>query len=928
MKNILFLLLSAFSFYKVQSQNINNPVLPGVADAGVIKYNGEYYIGGVFTKGSFYKSKDLVNWSAPFKVFSMNNNWATKFGIGDEQIHANDMVYINGRFHMYWSVNHWSRERNVIHIGHAVAENITGPFVEPAKDSWLDNRIDPKVFIDDDGKLYMYMVRFTDGNAIWVRPMKDPSTFEGEPKYIFSSLPNTWETADNRVEEGPWVMKYRNRYYLMYNTNHTSTEWGNYALGVAEAASPLDFNHGNKYPYPVVISNQWEMDEKYVDLLKYSDNGELAFTTNEPSENWIDAAFNITGWQKGKGAFGSAVIENSFTRNVKTIWKTDHIWVRKNFAVKTSEVGNIALRIHHDGATKVYLNGTLIYENTSSNYVAINLDDRTKNLLKNGENVIAFSSEKGRRSSFVEVALYNMKNDNADDILITPGQPNIVQGLNGFDWWLVYMANKNNERRGQFINRIHFFDKTLFVDGITSGKTAGSHPVPSMPTFIDLFDDKNVSVNDKWNTFKGNWKINDEELLQTGNSTAEAFIKSSAALNYYFEANVKMPDGANACAGIYAYKYNDKNWLRICINAATKSWQYECLENGKLTKKSFALAKDFNYHAYHKLSVYKNADVFTLKLDDLPAPGNNIITTNFKQEGLPGIFASNGKAAYDGIIYTVGWDEFDNTITGWVANATTQNNWKVAADGLTQTGMAGEQRVLKGDVLPSYDFSVQIKNDKTAGSAGVLAAYNDDNNFVKAAFDYANQKLVVSVKLNGAVVETKEISLQNLQPQYANMTYSDFMEKHFTFKNAVYLNELQLNKSGHLKTDALINDLHDKVEIFYRDEEKWLPLSYTNAASGHPLFEKLTFAPVKVNELKFVNKSASDHNFYIYKLWINEVFKTSYNLRVAKNKTGITLFIDGRLVYEVKHKLPASKVGLFTSNTSANFNGITLFDVQ
>lgn len=43
-------------------QNIQNPVLPGVADAGVMKYNGKYYIGGVFTNGDFYVSDDLVHW--------------------------------------------------------------------------------------------------------------------------------------------------------------------------------------------------------------------------------------------------------------------------------------------------------------------------------------------------------------------------------------------------------------------------------------------------------------------------------------------------------------------------------------------------------------------------------------------------------------------------------------------------------------------------------------------------------------------------------------------------------------------------------------------------------------------------------------------------------------------------------------------------
>jgi hypothetical protein len=60
----------------------------------------------------------------------------------------------------------------------------------------MDNRIDPYIFKDDDGQLYMYMVRFTDGNTIWGRKMKNPSEFSGEPVFLFSSLPDTWETME------------------------------------------------------------------------------------------------------------------------------------------------------------------------------------------------------------------------------------------------------------------------------------------------------------------------------------------------------------------------------------------------------------------------------------------------------------------------------------------------------------------------------------------------------------------------------------------------------------------------------------------------------------------------------------------------------------------------------------------------------------
>ena len=92
MKNILLKLIFPFCVLTIicisentafSQSRINNPVIPGVADAGVMKFNGRYYIGGVRTLGDFYVSDDLVNCAAPVHVFSMDNEWATKFGIGN-----------------------------------------------------------------------------------------------------------------------------------------------------------------------------------------------------------------------------------------------------------------------------------------------------------------------------------------------------------------------------------------------------------------------------------------------------------------------------------------------------------------------------------------------------------------------------------------------------------------------------------------------------------------------------------------------------------------------------------------------------------------------------------------------------------------------------------------------------------------------------
>lgn len=47
-----FLLFCSLCLH-ISAQEIQNPILPGVADAGVVKYNGKYYIGGVHTNGDF-----------------------------------------------------------------------------------------------------------------------------------------------------------------------------------------------------------------------------------------------------------------------------------------------------------------------------------------------------------------------------------------------------------------------------------------------------------------------------------------------------------------------------------------------------------------------------------------------------------------------------------------------------------------------------------------------------------------------------------------------------------------------------------------------------------------------------------------------------------------------------------------------------------
>lgn len=914
--------------------NIDNPVLPGVADAGVIRYNGEYYIGGVFTKGSFFRSQDLVKWEGPFHVFSMNNEWTTGPSADDSQIHANDINYINGIFHQYWSVNYWGKDQHVVHIGHATSPVVLGPYQEPVKATWLDNRIDPKLFIDDDGKCYLYMVKFTDGNAIWARPMKDPWTFSGPPVSLFSSLPNTWETLDNRVAEGPWVMKYRNRYYMMYNTNHTSTRWGNYTLGVAEADSPLGFNHGTKYSAPVVQSNQIDLQERFVDLLKYTgpEPDTFRYTEDVPDKQWNTLDFDDSHWQKGKPGFGSTAVKNSTTRKTKTLWQTPEIWMRKFFALDKG-THNLMLRIHHDNDTELFLNGQRIYEEKGRQYKTWNLDERALSCLKEGANVLAIHSRGGENTNFLDVSLFNMRDETGDDILYSPGQPNILRGPNGFEWWLIYMANKNADRRGQYINRIHFFNRKMFADALTATNTPGHHPEPAQPTFSDLFHDKDAAaLKSKWELQKGIWNIDAGEIIQSAAEEAQAFIKSSPAAHYLFEAGVKLGP-RTAKAGVIAWWRDHGNAIKIVLDQNQKRWSCVVKLNGQSETSSFPLPDDFNYQVYHNIRIFKNGERFNIEIDDRPAPGSSVITApGCSGKGIPGLYTAGAHAEFDGILYTIGWDEVNKAVTGWsysLQGDTRKGTWSVSDNGIAQTDETGESGIFKGDLLNEYEISVQVTNDADKGNVGIFPIYIDRDNYLKAMFDADSKTFVVSGRKNGHLLEASSVKLETNSAYYADMRFTDFIEKRFTFDTPGYIDAITFSKSPHGEPDTLIENIYNKVDIFFKQGEKWFPLTdWSESTSFHPGFEKIVFKPVKTEALRFVNKDPEDQRFYFYKIRVNELLKQSYNLRAVKYRDKIVFFVDGKEVMSVNHTFPASQVGLATEKSKGSFNGITFFHLS
>lgn len=362
--------------------------------------------------------------------------------------------------------------------------------------------------------------------------------------------------------------------------------------------------------------------------------------------------------------------------------------------------------------------------------------------------------------------------------IYTLGQPWVVEGLNGFEKWAGYFAIDGyelSEGRTQRIDRVHFFDRTLYIDGPTNRFTPGYHPGPAEPQLRSLFylPDGPIPSAD-WsptspNNIPGQWQVSSQQAYQSGH-TCFAFnlVNRDPAVNYLFEANVKMPwpqDNEDK-AGVVAYYKDANNWVIIGVDRSlgygADSWY--CHVKTDATNRVVASGRfngTFDYSVYHKIRVERNGTVFRVWIDDVLPPGFSAIDTGIAEPGVPGLYADHAAAYYDGIIYTVGWDEHDNRTGGWgsgVHDNTQLGIWAAGIDGLSLTSQNGT--VYKGDLMGTYEFSAQLyKAGTSENQMGVVAVAIDSNNLLKAGFDLAANSFLVSGKKDGQILPTQTVSV-------------------------------------------------------------------------------------------------------------------------------------------------------------------------
>jgi beta-xylosidase len=213
------------------------------ADPTIFVDGGKYYLTG--TKGgggapgfAILESKDLKNWKTPEGLGSVKHMILSKGDqcFGTQGFWAPQIFKVDQTYYLSYTAN----EQTVL----AESNTLLGPYrqKEVAPIDGSAKNIDSFVFRDDDGKYYLYHVRFSNGNYIWVAEF-DLKAGKIKPETLTKCFSQTerWEATPNfesaPIMEGPTVVKMKGKYYLFYSANHFKNI--DYSVGYAVSDSPF-----------------------------------------------------------------------------------------------------------------------------------------------------------------------------------------------------------------------------------------------------------------------------------------------------------------------------------------------------------------------------------------------------------------------------------------------------------------------------------------------------------------------------------------------------------------------------------------------------------------------------------------------------------------------------------------------------------------
>ena len=240
--------------YMFYVNNLNKLPLP---DPHVFEDNGTYYITGTSDRGQCkvidcYVTTDFIDFELEIIYNPADyNGWEHS----DPGLYAPEFYKFGDDYYLYYSAKDKSGKR---YNSVVVADNPIGPY-EPIVNDEVDGLnnplfkdcgigLDSTIFVDDDGKIYMYYsavkglqlcsgVELESPYKAKIETLKD-LVYPGEVSTTNREKLLTWEVMrSGDIAEAPFMLKSNGKYYLTYSVNGCWNKYYNVCYAVSD--SPL-----------------------------------------------------------------------------------------------------------------------------------------------------------------------------------------------------------------------------------------------------------------------------------------------------------------------------------------------------------------------------------------------------------------------------------------------------------------------------------------------------------------------------------------------------------------------------------------------------------------------------------------------------------------------------------------------------------------
>ncbi len=950
----------------MSAEAVDNPILPKAFDVSLMRYNGAHYIIGTGTRGKLFRSEDLKQWTPtnvidPDPVVTLPQ--VPIHGITPIQlynaVHAPDLVCINGVFHILY---------NGIYHTHAPA--ITGPFpfIEKLFDPFAG--IDPQYHVDDDGSLIYVKKRNPEERdpltgtvypqdqrraEVWIERLDSPWEHSGRWQQMLWGEKRRWDRFDKENFEGPELFKHHGRYHLLYVANAMDPRTGRYDTGSASATDLLAITNAEKSLLPVLKRTTERIYHDYRVILPAADKSpwNATYTTAAPAADWRDPGFDDSAWNRASGGFGHPVkIRNADIPGLRTGWKTNDIWIRREFVLETVPTGTLALYIRHEEGAEVSINGAEIYRDPDyhRSYRLISLGAQAKAALRTGTNVIAMHVHKdapvaatwsswGQPAQFADIGLFDLGATASDAVVTGPSQPNVFTALNGFERWISYKANYNGGvDGGQGIDRIYFAGDELMIDGPTTADMPGYHPDPGRPSWSAMFTGQaDGAIPARYQVPSGRWAIRGEALAQEDSTDAAACILPTPPRRHFLlEAWIRFASAGERSAGLYVSYVDAGNHHRILVDRSARTWTSTMTIGGTAQTTTQPLPASFRFkdehpdvagypEIFHALKIIKNGGFVDVHLDDIRLTSERIRSPF--DAGSTGLATDRASVQFDSIIFTAGFDDAHALATDWGASlsgSTATGAWTVDGRGLgvVAGAGAGEARTIKGDRLAGYEWNVSIAADGPLAAnacVGTYVDFRDDANFTRVAIDHASRSLVVTERRSGADTRLATVPLTHTYERGPDIRQGGPSEWIYPLRSESEISALAVRfVEGRNDHQGVIFTAPPTAVLSCRAGGAWKNL--TTFAVQQGVENRVTFPAVRVDALRITIPPTAAATARPDDVWITHQAESAYYLRCIKDAGRLRVFVNNRQMAEVPCSREPSQVGVFALNASAHFD--------